>query len=116
MQYPAERTYYRKLIRDNVPNMMTAKGVTFSVQPIEDDQLFTVALGNKLLEEAQEFVAAVDHDERVSELVDVLDVIDELKARYAITDDDLAAVRTTQRERKGGFDQRLLLLWSEQNS
>lgn len=112
-QYPSEKVYYHKLVRDRVPDVMRERGATFVVETLADDAVYAVQLANKLVEEAREVAAADARESIVSELGDLLDVVDELRRLHRIGDDELAQSRARQFARKGGFAKRLLLVWSQ---
>ena len=62
-----------------------------------------IFLRAKLVEEAAEVLTAMDDDNLVEEIGDVLDVIDGLLMHYGINITDLEKVRDAKRELKGGF-------------
>ena len=51
--------------------------------------------------------------ELISELTDVLDVIDEIKLVKKITPSELARAKRENFKKKGGFKKRLYLHWAE---
>lgn len=80
-----------------------------------DEAAYRQALAAKLIEESQE-VAAVGsgtRQEQVKELADVYEVLDALMAATGIAREEVAAVQATRREERGGFAERLWLLWVE---
>lgn len=104
------RELYNKLVRDRIPEIIRAAGQECAVETM-DEETFYQALRAKLVEEAQEAAAAISED-LVTELADLYEVIDTLMVAYSI---DREAVLAEQRRRqcdRGGFSQRLRLLWS----
>lgn len=91
---------------------MDAKGVTYEVRTLDEAE-FLRELLRKVSEEAAELTAAKDRAEMVAEMGDLLDVIDAIRVEYGVSDEELAASRAVQFEKKGGFARRLFLLWSE---
>jgi len=76
-----------------------------------DEEAFHQALRAKLVEEAQEAATATP-GALVTELADLYEVIDSLMATYSL-DRDVVLTEQRRRQRdRGGFSQRLRLLWS----
>jgi predicted house-cleaning noncanonical NTP pyrophosphatase (MazG superfamily) len=70
------------------------------------------ALLEKLVEEAQEARQAPP-DELVTELADLHEVLAALMAAWQIAPKQVAQVQRQRRAERGGFDQRVKLLWVE---
>ena len=105
------KIYYNKLIRDKIPEKIKSKGSTLKVIPLNEID-FEKELLKKVGEEASALPIAKTKKELISELADVLDVIDEIKKFKNITQEEIIAVQKINFEKKGGFDQRLFLVWS----
>jgi predicted house-cleaning noncanonical NTP pyrophosphatase (MazG superfamily) len=73
---------------------------------------FSQALREKLLEEAQEAAGASPQD-LVSELADLQEVIDALLAVYGVSRDEVLTEQRRKRTERGGFQQRIRLLWTD---
>lgn len=95
-------TYYEKLVRDGIPELLDTKGVTYEKR-IADDAEYKIELVKKLVEEAGEFSEVTS----IEELGDVLEVIEALKMLPEYSDVD--AVRRAKREERGGFEGRVIL-------
>jgi predicted house-cleaning noncanonical NTP pyrophosphatase (MazG superfamily) len=95
-------TRYEKLVRDRIPEILDAKGVSYEKR-IADDKEYRIELLKKLVEEAHEFEQAGD----IEELADVLEVVDALRElpEYA----EVASVQSKKREARGGFAKRFIL-------
>lgn len=93
---------YNKLVRDRIPEMLDAKGVSYEKR-IADDAEYRVELRKKLVEEAHEFEEAGDPEE----LADVLEVIQALRALPEYL--DVESIREKKREARGGFEDRVML-------
>ncbi len=93
---------YEKLVRDGIPEILDAKGVSYEKR-VASDAEYRTELVKKLLEEAQEFSQAG----AIEELADVLEVVSALRtlSEYA----DVEAVQTAKRAERGGFDARLIV-------
>ncbi|HEY0979436.1 MAG TPA: nucleoside triphosphate pyrophosphohydrolase [Candidatus Paceibacterota bacterium] len=65
---------YEKLVRDRIPEILDAKGVSYE-QRVASDTEYRTELIKKLVEEAHEF----EEEGSIEELADVLEVIDALR-------------------------------------
>jgi predicted house-cleaning noncanonical NTP pyrophosphatase (MazG superfamily) len=109
------RREYGKLIRDRIPEIIEAAGKRHKVR-ILDEAAYQEALAAKLIEEGQEVVAAVSsgtRQQQIEELADVYEVLDALLAVTGIASEEVAAVQAARRKERGGFAERLWLLWAE---
>ena len=105
------RQEYNKLIRDNIPDIIRQHQVNFETKILSEEQ-YRQALRQKLLEEAAE--AATANDENlVMELADLYEVIDALMAVYGISLETVQETQNQRRRERGGFTQRLMLLWTD---
>jgi predicted house-cleaning noncanonical NTP pyrophosphatase (MazG superfamily) len=95
-----------KLIRDALPAMMRAQGLTVEDRRLGDDD-YRAALLTKLGEEAAEAGAAHADEALLEELADVSEVTHALLALIGRTPADLELVRLAKREARGGFDGRV---------
>ncbi|TSC77856.1 MAG: hypothetical protein G01um101429_927 [Parcubacteria group bacterium Gr01-1014_29] len=98
---------FKKLIRDNMPDIMAAKGTPIRTRVLEDDAEFIAALENKLLEEVQEL-----RNKEKPALVQIAymeEILDALAKAYGIPPEDIAAERKRKMEERGGFEKRLFL-------
>jgi predicted house-cleaning noncanonical NTP pyrophosphatase (MazG superfamily) len=102
------RKTYNKLVRDRIPEIIQAAGQEYAteVMSLEDYQQ---ALREKLIEEAQE---AADASDLIGELADLYEVMDALLNVYGIDPDAIGAEQRRKRDERGGFSQRIRLLWS----
>ncbi|KAB1192079.1 hypothetical protein GJR96_00935 [Haloferax sp. MBLA0076] len=95
---------YDKLVRDDIPEIIRASGETPVVHTADADE-FDRRLGEKLVEEAEEFAESG----AVEELADVFTVVDAILARRESDWDtvrELAAEKTAER---GGFEDGVVL-------
>ena len=105
------KVYYHKLIRDKIPEKMKAKGVAFAVRKLGRKK-FEAELLQKVGEEASGLLPAKTKEELVSEMADVVDVLEEVKKLKNITQKQIEAVRKVNAKKKGGFEKRIFLVWS----
>lgn len=104
---------YNKLIRDKIPEIMEQKGLKFETIILSDKD-YKNELLNKLIEEAQEVIAAkTDRSELVKELGDVLEVVDYLIIAFGLDSEEIRAVKTERKESRGGFDKKLFLEYTD---
>ncbi len=111
MEFPKGRVTYNKLIRDKVPENMDAKGVTYELADMTEAE-YIDALKRKMVEESNELLQAETIEDALKELADLLEVIDAYK-KIAVGEDALNRARIEGMARKGGFEKRIKLLWSE---
>lgn len=100
--------FYRKLVRDRIPEIVRAEGKVPTVKSL-DDAAFENALRRKLVEEAEEAAAAKDAAEWKKELADLMEVIDTLCRLQSIDGQALADEQKRRRDERGGFERRLWL-------
>jgi len=81
------------------------------LEVLSEDE-YQQALRQKLIEEAHE-VAEADNQELTQELADLLEVIDALMTVHQINPATVRAEQEHRRAERGGFEQRLFLLWSQ---
>lgn len=96
---------YDKLVRDEVPALLSSQGVKFTARTITDDAEFLEALADKLVEEAGEFRA----DPSLAELADVAAVVLALLAAMGFTGEDLEQACEAKQKERGGFAARIIL-------
>lgn len=105
------RTPYHKLIRDRIPTIIQEHGGDCGTERM-DEMAYQQALRAKLVEEAQEAATAAS-DDLVTELADLYEVMDALLNAAGITSQQVLAEQAQRRAERGGFTQRLRLLWTE---
>ncbi|MFA7245085.1 MAG: nucleoside triphosphate pyrophosphohydrolase [Candidatus Magasanikbacteria bacterium] len=95
---------YNKLIRDKIPENLNKKNVKYKIH-IADEKEYEEKLREKLGEEMQEFLK----NSNVEELADILEVIYALCTFYKIDRKDLEKTRKEKFEKKGGFNDKIIL-------
>ena len=106
------RIEYDKLVRDNMPHIIEDDGGDFEVRTYTHAD-FSRALLAKLVEEANEAASTTDPDDLISELADVFEVIDAIMADRAISPESVLYRKVARRKERGGFTERVRLIWSE---
>lgn len=107
------RIYYNKLVRDNIPSKIEAKGERCEVRPVTDAQEFQQELMKKIKEEAASLAMARTKEEFMGEYADLMVVLDTLIEELGVTEEELQAVRQSNAEKKGGYEKRHFLVWSD---
>jgi len=105
------RTNYNKLVRDRIPEIIQAAGGQCEVKAISEEE-YLQALRRKLIEEAQE-VATASSSDLILELADLFEVLDALLAAHNIQRSAVIETQEARRLERGGFQERVFLLWSE---
>lgn len=98
---------YGKLVRDRIPEIIEQAGKSAAWRELGANE-FSLALRAKALEEAQELVDAVD-EAVLSELADLVEVIEAILCAYNLTNDELEAARQSKLDERGAFTRRLFL-------
>ena len=95
---------YNKLVRDNILDIIRTNGEQ-SIFHIANEEEFKIKLFEKLQEEAVEFIK----DEKLSELADLLEVIDAICVLKGFSTDELMEVKNKRKVERGGFEKRIIL-------
>lgn len=98
---------YRKLVRDNIPNIIKANGEVPVIRILNDSE-YKFELERKLKEECQEVLEASGTD-RIEELADMLEVIIYLAKIGNTTLEEVMVVANEKRLKKGAFDEKIFL-------
>ena len=95
---------YHKLVRDRIPEIITADGKTCTVEILSDAD-YLAMLDAKLDEELAEY-----HKEpSVEELADLLEVIYAVAKARGWSVEELERVRKEKADSRGGFEKKILL-------
>ena len=105
------RRDYNKLVRDRIPEIIEASSKRCGIETMPETE-YRQALLEKLVEEAQEAHQAAP-DELITELADLQEVIAALLAAWHISPEKVQQIQDQRRAERGGFEQRLKLLWTE---
>lgn len=96
---------YNKLVRDNIPEIILATGMTPTVH-CADDTEYWEKLREKLQEEVNEFLTESNETEELADILEVIDAICEHKGVDRVT---LQETQKRKRETRGGFKKRIIL-------
>ena len=105
------RTEHNKLVRDRIPEIIRNSGNDCETTNLSNLD-YIEALREKLVEEAKEAATAAP-DELSQELADVVEVMDALMAATGIEPEKVREIQKEKRSRRGGFGNRIKLLWTE---
>jgi predicted house-cleaning noncanonical NTP pyrophosphatase (MazG superfamily) len=101
-------TYYNKLVRDRIPDIIRAQGQTPVVRTLDEAE-YLHYLEKKLDEEVQEFHC----DRNTEELADILEVVFALAQAQGISNEKLMELYRKKHDRRGGFSDRVFLIGKE---
>lgn len=100
---------FNKLVRDKIPEIIAQEGTAYSSR-ILDVAEYRQELAKKIVEEANEVLAAADdNQELIKEIGDVLEVIDAIVASYQLDKAEIGRVKEERKAKRGGFEQRIFL-------
>src|SRR5262249_7066457 len=106
------RKEYHKLVRDCIPEIIRQRGEHAEVVGLNETD-YLQALSQKLVEEAQEAAMASSEEDLVTELADLSEVMEALIKASGSSRETVRRVQAKRRAERGGFTQRLLLVWTE---
>ena len=95
---------YNKLVRDNIPAIIKAKGAACETEILSDADYLHL-LDAKLDEELTEY----HQDQNIEELADLMEVIYACAKARGYTVAELEALRAEKAAKRGGFDRKILL-------
>ena len=95
---------YHKLIRDRIPQIIESQG-KICVTEVLSQEAYLKMLDEKLNEELAEY----QESKSLEELADLLEVMEAVVTARGYTWQQLIATRDEKREKRGGFQNRILL-------
>tara|TARA_R110000765_G_scaffold253781_1_gene354784 strand:- start:133 stop:444 length:312 start_codon:yes stop_codon:yes gene_type:complete len=95
---------YNKLIRDNIPSIMSAQGKNFRTHVAEPEE-YKIKLKEKLIEEVNEFL----EDPCLEELADIFEVFSALVGASGYSQDELAQCMSDKSDERGAFESGIIL-------
>jgi len=97
-----------KLSRDKTVESMNHEGIVTHYKLLNNTELQD-ALKAKLIEEAHEVQEAVERNDIISEIADVLELIDGLYKAYEISPQEVAAAQKAAHQRRGGYEKGIFM-------
>ena len=99
---------YNKLVRDKIPQIIAASGKNCVTEVLQED-----AYLQKLDEKLGEELAEYQESKSLEELADLLEVMAAVVKARGYSWEELERIRARKREKRGGFEERILLKESE---
>ena len=99
---------YNKLVRDKIPQIIAASGKNCVTEVLQED-----AYLQKLDEKLGEELAEYQESKSLEELADLLEVMAAVVKARGYSWEELERIRARKREKRGGFEDRILLKESE---
>lgn len=96
---------YNKLVRDKIPEIIEKSGNKCEIEVLSDEDYLKM-LDAKLDEELAEYY----NDQNLEELADLLEVIYAAAKARGFSIDELEELRKQKAEKRGGFENKLLLV------
>lgn len=98
---------YKKLVRDNIPNIIKENGNTPIIRILSDEE-YKIELEKKLIEECNEVLESTNED-RIEELADLLEVIYALARIENKEFKDIDEICKLKRLKRGSFNDKIYL-------
>ena len=95
---------YHKLVRDRIPEIIEKQGKTCVTEVLSQDAYIRM-VDEKLNEEVAEY----QESKSLEELADLLEVMEAAVIARGYTWEELLQVRDEKRQKRGGFQERILL-------
>lgn len=109
------RITYNKLIRDRIPEIITADNAIPKISILSDEQ-YMLALKQKVVEEAMELLGTKNNEETINELADLLELIDAILLAHNITALEVDQKKIAKKEKRGGFTEKLFLEYVDEEN
>lgn len=101
---------YNKLVRDRIPEIITNQGGKTETRILSPEE-YRACLSQKLDEEVGEY----HQDQNAEELADILEVVYALAEALGCSREELMEIYRKKHDARGGFEQRIFLISSEQS-
>lgn len=95
---------YRKLVRDNIPDICTSNNQTPKYKVLDDNK-YKSALKKKLKEETREYIRS----EKIEELADILEVVEAIANMQGSSFDDVLKIKESKASKNGKFKKKYFL-------
>ncbi|MBW7456093.1 hypothetical protein ACFOLF_32515 [Paenibacillus sepulcri] len=105
---------YNKLIRDKIPEIIETKGKKAEVRVLDDVE-YKQMLDVKLQEELDEYRAAINDEDQVEELVDLVELVYGILESKCVSIEEFEKLRLTKKDKRGGFKEKLFLIGVNEN-
>ena len=99
-----KKTEYHKLVRDRIPEIIEKDGKTCECSVLSQED-YIVMLDQKLDEELAEY----QESKSMEELADLLEVMSAVATARGSSMEEVEKIRASKKEKRGGFEKRILL-------
>ena len=99
---------YNKLVRDHIPTIIENDNKKCNTRILEDKEYIDELL-KKLKEESNELCEATDKDSIISEIADVMEVLDAIQNYHGIDFSQVLARKVNKAKTRGRFNDRIFL-------
>jgi predicted house-cleaning noncanonical NTP pyrophosphatase (MazG superfamily) len=106
---PTHLPTYNKLVRDRIPEIIASNGATCNTRILNEAE-YKTELRTKLREELNEYLEAGDDSSAMEELADLLELMHALSKIHGSTVDQLEEIRKQKASKRGGFQERIFLI------
>ena len=100
---------YNKLVRDHIPAIIKKDEKTPITQTLSTEHYIT-ELQRKMHEELAEYEEAVQPEDQLEELADLLELLHAVAVVHGFSPEELEAVRAKKADARGGFSDRMYLV------
>lgn len=100
---------YNKLVRDKIPQKIIDNGEVCKVRELTDEE-YMIELNKKILEEVYEYLESGE----IEELADIEEVLRSIVKAKGLSYEDLDNIRQAKVEKRGGFDNKLFLEYTDE--
>lgn len=108
-----EKVYYNKLVRDGIPDKIKGAGEECAVRKIEDAAEYQQELLKKVVEEASALSRTRSRQDFLDEYADLMVVLTTLEQVLELSPAEIKLAIEENVARKGKYDERLFMSWSE---
>lgn len=98
-----------KLVRDKIPEIIQKNDGRVPSFYIASKEEFHIALDTKLDEKIAEFRDAIDDKSVAEEIADIMEVLLALAYSRNYSPEQIEIIRLEKREKRGGFEKRIIL-------
>lgn len=100
---------YNKLVRDQIPAIIIQSGKTLVTRVLSNEEYVT-ELKRKMYEELAEYEEAINNEDQLEELADLLELVHSAARTHGASPADLESIRASKAEIRGGFDDCIYLI------
>lgn len=102
---------YPKLVRDKIPEIIKEnENIDVQMRTLSDDSEYLEYLLKKLIEESTECYHSLEVGNLQEEFADIFELMDAILRSQNITRKDIEKIQNQKRNKRGGFQKRILML------